>query len=332
MQLQDVFNCTDNYWYAIGSPVRNSTHARQDLGMLQSIGVGRQATVTACASGLSATDTLSVNLAPPVALQAILLDTRIYTDWMKIRVAVSVLDDEFNSKTNRDKVYITAVGTSATRTANCQPSSVQGTCVATLTAPASWLSDGADVLIHYGLGSSLGEQTLLGACTPEPSETPSYQDNLLVNLPSRPLRSGDEFDVVIEAQASSDVESAKFTLFLEDTTALEIVGTPTGLNGDVWSYQFVARAEGFTGVLNRKPDAATATSHTQETQTLVQARLRVKTSAASGVTGVQLRVQELNAPTPVNPGGQLIPEGGYVPSSVVYFFCFCSSLWTLSYI
>jgi hypothetical protein len=312
MQLPDVFNCTDNYWFSVGAPVRNSTHVRQDLGMLQSIGTGRQVGVAACASGLSAIGTFSMTLAEPVTVQAVLLDTRIYNDWLTVRVAAKVLDGEFNTKTNRNRVYITAVGTSATKTANCQPSAVQGTCVATITAPVSWLSDGANVQVHYGLGSSLAAQTFLGACTPLPSETASYQDNLLVNMPSRPLSSGEEFNIVIEAQAASDVESTKFTLFIEDTSALEVVGTPTGLNGNVWSYQFVIRTDGFTAVLNRKPDAAAATTHSQETQTLVQARLRVKVGTASTVSGVQLRVQELNAPTPVNPGGQLIPEGGCV--------------------
>jgi hypothetical protein len=282
-----------------------------DFGLLHSIGNGNQRAVAACIPGLSDSDSFSVKRAPPTAVDAVLLDTKIYSDWLQIRVAVSVRDEGFNTKTNRGSVYITAVGTSATKTASCQPSATEGTCVATITLPSSWLSE-TSVPVYYGLGSSLASQTLLAECTPVPTEAAAYEDNLMVNLPSQPHRSTDQFDVVIDAQATSDVESTKFTIFIEDTSSLEIVGTPTGLNGNVWSYQFVVRSDGFTAVLNRKPGAAAVTSQSQQVQHLVQAKIRVKPGATIGFAAVQLRVQELNAPTPINPGGQLIPEGGYV--------------------
>lgn len=208
----------------------------QNFGMLQSIGNGGQATVAACVTGISSSRVFNIALAPPVFVHAVLLDDYIYEDWMRIRVAIKVLDQDYNSKTNQSRVHITAITSGSSRTANCQPHAITGTCVATISAPSVWISDSTNVMVYYGLSSSIDLQQPLGTCAPIPRETAVYENNLMVNLPSRPLRRNDEVDLIIEARAATDVESTKFTLFLEEPSSLEVVGAPIGLNGGVWAY------------------------------------------------------------------------------------------------
>lgn len=319
VQLPNIFGCDNTNKFATGPVSRQAANYSftQQFGLLQAMPRGSQHTVNACINGMSTSHPFNTNLDTATHVDAVLLDDHIYTDWLKVRVAVQVRDSDFNTRTSRNRVYITAMGAiSDTRTASCRPSATQGTCVATIDAPSNWLT-GGPVSVMYGLSSDSNLQSLLGVTTPIASPPAVYQDNLLAHVPSRPLRAGEQFDMTIDARAPNDVESAKFTLFLQDTSVLEIVGVPTGLNDQVWSYQFVVRADGFTAVLNRKPDASPVTQQAQDQQQLVQARVRVKSATVSGQSAMQLRVQELNAPTPISPGGQQIPEGGFVLGNVL---------------
>jgi len=282
--------------------------------MLHATGIGQVGEVGACIHGISTSASYDTSVSAPSTVSAVLIDTELYADWRVIRVALQVHDSAFNTRTNRDRVHITAVGSEGTRAANCRPSRTNGSCVATITVPPRWV-DGSVVTVSYGLGGTLESQVVAGQVTPVPSQAATYTDNLAMMVPSRPLLGGEQFDVMVEAQVAQDVESAKFTVAFAGVE-LEIVGTPTGIHEQVWSYQFVVRSDGITAVLNRKPDAVPLTSQPQQSQQLVQVRMRVKDGITTRQSSLELRVLELNAPVPIDPGGQPIPQDGHVLGNV----------------
>jgi len=184
-------------------------------------------------------------------------------------------------------------------------------CTVTISGTAAWLND-PTVAVYYGLSSTFELQTLLGSAVPVVDESASYTNDLLVHIPSRPHIGLDTFTVTVEGKAPADIESVKFKVFFEDTTALEIVGTPTGLNGVQYSYTFTVDSTGFTAVLVPQTGAPAVTSSPQETQQLASATVRVKSGATLGHTGIQVRTFALTAPNDISPGGTVIPQDGYV--------------------
>ena len=303
----DVFNCSNSYYYATGDPSVINTTVSQAYSVLP---VGSSATVRACLPGLAASATFSVPTVASTSVTALLLDTNLYSDWLNIRISVKVADPNYNTKTTRNTVYVRAVGNSATRTGSCTPSTT-GLCTATITGTSAWLADPV-VSVYYGLSATFGLQTLLGTAVPVADEPASYTNNLLVHIPSRPRIALDTFTVVVEGRAPADIESSKFKVFFEDTSNLEIIGTPTGLNGVQYSYTFTVDATGFTAVLAPQNGAPAVTSGPQQTQQLVSAVVRVKSGASLGYTGIQVRTFALTAPNDINPGGSVIPQDGYI--------------------
>jgi len=243
-------------------------------------------------------------------VRAVVLDSEVQRDWLRIRVAVQVRDEHLNPATGSGRVYIQAVQGSGLRdvSASCRPDSTRGTCVATVTVTPSWL-DGGDITVSYGLAMNT-LQMHPSRVIPRPYTELSFENNLIVLVPDRPVQASDSFDIEVFARAEQDLESAKFTIFMEDSSQVEVIQL-RGSNEATWSYQFSSRSDGFTVVINRKPGVTAITQSPQELQALVTAEMRVVSSAAAGPVRLQLHVKEMNAPNAVNPGGQLIPDGGF---------------------
>lgn len=294
----------------------DTTTYSQSFGLLSSRLLGSQGAIEASIGGMTAREPFTVTTSAAINVAGILLDQVIYRDWLQVRVAVQVHDGQHNTKTSRNRVYMhVAQAEQGSVTGNCRPDGTKGTCVIATTVSSAWLT-GGPLTVTYGWSSG---ETLFeaGVVTPQGSAEAVYTDNIVAVVAAKPLRRGEEFEISVYGRAANDIESAKFVVFLNDVDALEFVGTGSGTHEETWTYQFIVRTDGLTVVMNRKPDGVTQTSGPQDEQALVTARLRVKGAAPFGTTSLEVRVQELNAPTPVSPGGQQIPEGGYVLGHVV---------------
>ena len=304
--------------FAIGSMSYNmSTDVfTQEFGVPPGIVTG-SGQVTASADGLSDSASYDVDLQAPVTIaEAVVIDKSIQSDWQKIRVAFQVRDQYFNTRIDRSGIRIYAQASQPGRSAsgNCRPDSTTGICVATVNLGDAWINSGDDISIEYGFSlSNLELHTDTVSVDASPSVT--YADNFVAMVPVRPVLAGNDFDVEIVAFAVQDIESAKFTVVVDDPNVLTI-DSVTPIYEDTWSYQIQIGSDGFTVVINRKPGGPAVTGSPQEEQHIVTARISISGSAVAGPAQLEIQVKEMNAPNAVRPGGEFIPDGGYVLGNV----------------
>lgn len=297
---------------ARGSLDTDDTISNSSVGLFQETAFDASGAVSVTAGLFHATTSQTSPLLPSETVNAVVLEDTVVRDWLKVRVALQVRDGAYNTMTSRGRVYINVWQSASenAKQASCFPHKVHGTCVATAALSSAWLT-GENIQVSYGLSPS--EQTTSVSVVHTTLYTePIYTDNFLLVLPSRPLLVHDTFDITVHARAPSDIESAKFTLFIDDTDAVEFVGSPQGTHEATWTYQFSARPDGLTVVLNRKPDSPGVSQSAQAAQKLLTTSMRVLPGTTPGNVSMRLRVQEMNAPVPINPSGQVIPMGGFV--------------------
>ena len=298
----------DGVGFGIAS-THNDTGTSQSFAMLQSMVVGGQGSISAQIGHLTASTSFHTQPLDAVSISGVVVDSAIHRDWRTIRVVMQVRDDSFNTIVNPQTVYAKAIQLGEVG-AGCRPDSITGICTATIQLPAEWLL-GGPIALQVGL-SEQAMVTLNTTVAVNPKSAMAFDDSLMLTLPSVPVLPGKIFDVSVMARTQSDLESVKFSVFLESSESLGFVDNPTESRGDVWSYQFAPRADGLTVVMNRKPDAPAVTQNAQEIQELLVVRMRVKPGTAPGDSWVQLRIREMNAPIPIDPGGQPIADGSFV--------------------
>lgn len=119
------------------------------------------------------------------------------------------------------------------------------------------------------------------------------------------------------ARAAQDLEAAKIIVLFRGSSDSQAVvnlgGGITASHSDIWRYQTTTSGNQLTLVLNRRPDAGTLTNSAQQDQQILTASVGLRSGVDPGAITVQIKVLELNAPNPVNPGGgDPIPEEGFV--------------------
>ena len=103
----------------------------------------------------------------------------------------------------------------------------RGSCVATIIVPESWLNGGG-ITVQYGLNQSQ-MLTISETVTPQPYIAPEFENDFMAYVPARPMIPNQLFDVRIVVRATTDIESAKFTVVLWAPNQLAFhSSSPTG--------------------------------------------------------------------------------------------------------
>lgn len=280
---------------------------------------------------------ISTHTGPIRFLRAVVVDSVLYRDWTVLRVVVQALDADFNTRhTNDARMYAIATQGSRHVSAHCQPHPLLGHCTVVLSLPAAWLQGGV-VAVHVhadtpttlvppdlslsALSAVLAANTSLashfvGTVTPRFTAPLPCVSNFVAILPARPILPGTTFPVRVQAFAERCIESAKFAIVFSPPDAVSIATDAlSAARADVWAYQMAVGAGRITVVLNRKPDGSTESSRMYSSsvpQEVLTAHIRVNAHVLPGEISVEVHVFELNAPAPVDPSGQAIPDGGCV--------------------
>ena len=289
-----------------------------NIGLLESGAIGAAATVKAQLGSLETTAAFRTTLQAASTISAVVVDADVYRDRRTIRLVLSCRDSGFNTKVaTSTRLHAKAtVGSAATGTTNCQPHATTGTCVVTLTAPTAWINGDA-IAVNYGLSSTGPWTTESAVVTPHGYSQLPFTDHFLLTVPAAPVLPGATFPISVIGRAAQDLESGKFIIiFAGADSSQAVVSLAAGISAshsEVWRYQTTAVGNVLTVVINRKPDADRLTDGAQADQEIMTANVVLRSSVQPGAISVQLRVLELNAPNPVNPGGgDPIPEDGFV--------------------
>ena len=289
-----------------------------NIDLLESGAIGAAATVRAQLGSLETTAAFSTTLHAARTITAVVVDSDIYRDRRTIRLVLSCRDSGFNTKVaTSTRLHAKATVDSATTgTANCRPHATTGTCVVALTAPATWINGNA-IAVSYGLSSTGPWTTESAVVAPHGHVQLAFTDHFLLTVPAAPVLPGATFPIRVIGRAAQDLESGKFIIVFAGADASQaVVSLAAGISAshsEMWRYQTTAVGNVLTVVINRKPDADGLTDDAQADQEILTANVVLRSSVQPGAISVQLRVLELNAPNPVNPGGgDPIPEDGFV--------------------
>ena len=253
-----------------------------------------------------------------VHLNATLVDVDVYSDWLTIRVAVQVKDTFGNTAAAPSTVVGTARQGGRTATGACTPEGTSGVCVLRVSVSLAWLYADSAIGVACNI-AGISSAVDVGTVTPHAPPTTTVTNNLVVQLPARPVEAGGTFSVTVLARTEFFVEAARAMLVV-DPTQLQLLGQPVLQNTAVWTTQ-VASTAGATNIAVVKSATADTSSMAQgndHAYPFVILRYRVASGASFDTSSFELRVYELNAPVMVNPGGQIVSgAGGWVHGSTI---------------
>ena len=235
------------------------------------------------------------------------LTSEVWPDSRTVYVAVQVRDERGSTRTASTQVHVRLVGgaslqqvDTSTPSGSCSADQATGACIASVVVPEAWVSsagavsasqdsggdDGTGVLevdVEYGLAASFqGAAVLSGAVgvRPESAFDASGSNGLVVaRLPQRSLRSGDEFEVPLSAQALRAINTFRVSVFVGGD--LEIVRFE--VDEDKWTGTYAVTSDGRNATgsyILSNPKTAPQDEQTEE-QELSRVVLRVRQGVAS---------------------------------------------------
>jgi len=267
--------------YPIGESLRsvnNPNTFQQDLGFFAGVKPGTRFDVSSHFAQLTATSSVTVATQKAASVAGILVTQDfVYATDAKVRVALSVLDDNLNSVTQAASVVIKVIlDTSASIVAKCTTSG--GKCLATATLPSAWFNDiNASTSISIFIGFEDGRTPLAGVGKPLLlRKQPSFvlSNDVLLVMPAHDLYRNDVVQIPVTANTGPAVEA--FTLKLSSSPHLVI--TAVQLDTNQWTGETSTTSNGATVTAVVKDPASVPAGPVAVTQ-LLTVTVRVSASA-----------------------------------------------------
>ena len=271
--------------------------------------------------GASVNQTFGIAMESAVSFNAFPIDRVVYYDSSQIRVVFQVQDADLNVQTVPATMFLQASVQSSNVTVTCITSSVDGTCVATISSlPWGWLNGGASSTIVLSGGfvnqtASQAAPAFIGNVSIVPFVTQYFNNSMVAYLPGRPLYAGDTFTATVIGHANQAVGS--FAVQVVVDANLQVVGFSSA-NSSLWTISQSISADSsngsIVGFFSNPLLASTVplvdSMYRQLDQPLFQVTFAVRSSAAvNNAAVVQMTIQQyalanaaqpiLTTPTPV---------------------------------